>query len=135
MTASYLDFDLEIGQGQSQEYPLTIRSPAGETRETMQFPLDHLARKTRLLEMENALLRSGGPPQRTLSTGQQMVRTFDHSLFNTRSSPERSAVGSTPAKSALSAKVRDYGYDFTAWRQSNPLCPGSFSMAAARITF
>lgn len=82
MTASYLDFDLEIGQGRGREYPVTVRSPAGEARETMQFPFDQLALKTHLLELENALLRSGGPPRRALSAEQQAVQMFGQALFD-----------------------------------------------------
>jgi hypothetical protein len=36
---TYLDFELEIGPGRGQEYPISVvRSPAGEARETMRFP-------------------------------------------------------------------------------------------------
>jgi hypothetical protein len=40
----YLDFEIEIGQGQGREYPVSvIHSPAGEARETMRFPFDEQA--------------------------------------------------------------------------------------------
>jgi hypothetical protein len=38
----YLDFDLEVREGGPREYPLLVRSPAGEAREEMHFPFDEL---------------------------------------------------------------------------------------------
>jgi hypothetical protein len=35
---SYLDFDLEIGEGTGPKYPVSVRSPAGEAQEEMSFP-------------------------------------------------------------------------------------------------
>jgi len=37
----YLDFEIEIGQGEGRDYPVAvIDSPAGEARGTMRFPYD-----------------------------------------------------------------------------------------------
>lgn len=61
MTPEYLDFELEIGLGQGREYPVRVlRSPAGETSTTMQFPFDALALERQLDKLQIALLRSGG---------------------------------------------------------------------------
>jgi hypothetical protein len=34
----YLDFDLEIREGNPREYSVIVRSPAGEAQEQMPFP-------------------------------------------------------------------------------------------------
>ena len=71
----YLDFDLEIGPGIGQEYPVAvIRSPAGEARETMHFPFDALALENRLKDLQIALLRSGGSRRQALSPEEQNVQ-------------------------------------------------------------
>jgi hypothetical protein len=36
----YLDFDLEIREGESRRYAMAVRSPAGEAQEEMSFPFD-----------------------------------------------------------------------------------------------
>jgi hypothetical protein len=59
---SYLDFELEIGIGAGREYPaVVLRAPSGEARATVRLPFDDLALENRLLRLQNALLRSGGP--------------------------------------------------------------------------
>lgn len=78
----YLDFEIEISQGQGREYPVVlIRSPAGEARETMRFPFDELALKNRLQALEIALLRSGGRRRQMLSREEQTVQEFGGDLF------------------------------------------------------
>jgi formylglycine-generating enzyme required for sulfatase activity len=80
---SYLDFELEIGEGKGLEYPVAVlRSPAGEARETMRFPLDELALQNRLLALENALLRSGSKRRQLLTPEQKTVRDFGQELFD-----------------------------------------------------
>ncbi|MCS7178850.1 MAG: CHAT domain-containing protein [Anaerolineae bacterium] len=78
----YLDFDLEIGPGQGREYPITVRCPAGEARETLRFPYDELALQSRLKDLQIALLRSGGPRRKMLSPEEQSVQDFGQGLFN-----------------------------------------------------
>ncbi len=79
---TYLDFELEIGQGEGREYPVAVvRSPAGEARETMRFPYDELALENRLLTLQNALLRSGGKYRLMPSPEEQAVQEFGGSLF------------------------------------------------------
>ena len=85
-TPSYLDFEIEIGLGQGREYPLTVRSPAGEARGALRFPFDSLALESRLKDLRIALLSSGGrrrqvlTPQERLSVscvpGMQEVGSF-----------------------------------------------------------
>ena len=78
----YLDFDLEIGVGRGRKYPLAVvRSPAGEARETMQFPFDELALEGQLLKLQVALLRSGGKRRQILSPDEQAVQNFGRALF------------------------------------------------------
>jgi formylglycine-generating enzyme required for sulfatase activity len=79
---TYLDFELEIGQGEGRKYPVVVvRSPAGEARETMRFPYDELALENRLLMLQNALLRSGGKYRLMPSPEEQAVQEFGGSLF------------------------------------------------------
>jgi hypothetical protein len=55
----YLDFELEIREGVPREYPVSVRSPAGEALAQMRFPYDQWELKDRLQSLEIALLRSG----------------------------------------------------------------------------
>ncbi len=69
---NYLDFDLEIGPGVANAYPLAVlRSPAGEARETMQFPFSERERENQLLSLQDAILASE----------QQAVQDFGVALF------------------------------------------------------
>ncbi len=79
---SYLDFELEIGVGNGREYPVAVRSPAGEARETMRFPFDELALESRLKDLQITLLRSGGKRRRLLSAEERGVQDFGQALFN-----------------------------------------------------
>ena len=83
MTPEYLDFELEIGLRQGREYPVKVlRSPAGETSTTMQFPFDTLALERQLDKLQIALLRSGGKRRVAFSKEQQDVRDFGLALFD-----------------------------------------------------
>jgi hypothetical protein len=56
----YLDFEIEIHSGRRRKYPVSVEhSPAGEARETMNFPFAPLVLENQLLSLENALLQSG----------------------------------------------------------------------------
>jgi formylglycine-generating enzyme required for sulfatase activity len=79
---TYLDFELEIGEGEGRDYPVAvIRSPAGEAHVTMRFPYDELVLENRLLTLQNALLRSGGKRRLALSSEEQVVQDFGQDLF------------------------------------------------------
>ncbi len=74
----YLDFDLEIGPGSGQEYPVAVvRSPAGEARATMRFPYDEAALHERLDIVQAALLAR--TEQRRQAA--QAVQDFGQGLF------------------------------------------------------
>jgi tetratricopeptide (TPR) repeat protein len=77
----YLDFDIEIGSGDGNTYPLVIRSAAGEMKETMRFPFDELALKLQLQALENAVLKSGQPHRKVLSGEAQTAQDFGRQLF------------------------------------------------------
>lgn len=79
----YETIELEIGLGSGRQYPVAVRSPAGEAQGTIQFPFDELALENRLLNLQNALLRSGGERRQFLSTEQETVQKFGQALFNT----------------------------------------------------
>ncbi|MFZ0257352.1 MAG: SUMF1/EgtB/PvdO family nonheme iron enzyme [Gammaproteobacteria bacterium] len=79
----YLSFDLEINPGRGREYPLEVRSPAGEARETLCFPFDELTLQNRLQALEIALLRAGGRQRRIPSSEEQSVQDFGRVLFDT----------------------------------------------------
>ena len=83
MDTSYLDFELEIGEGQGREYPMhVVHSPAGEVRATLRFPFDDILLQNRLLSVENAVLRSGGQRRQTLSPDELAVQEFGRELFD-----------------------------------------------------
>jgi hypothetical protein len=76
----YLDFDLEISEGESRGYAVAVHSPAGEAQEEMSFPFDERQLRDKLKDLEIALLRSGGT-RRSLSSEEQTVQDFGRSLF------------------------------------------------------
>jgi hypothetical protein len=79
---NYLEYELEIGPGSGREYSVVvIRSPAGEARETMHFPFDHLALENRLQALQIALLRSGGKRRKLLLPEEHTVQEFGRALF------------------------------------------------------
>jgi uncharacterized membrane protein HdeD (DUF308 family) len=77
----YLDFELEVREGGPREYPLTVRSPAGEAQAEMRFPFDQWELKDRLQALEIALLRSGGTRRRIPSPEEHTVQDFGRGLF------------------------------------------------------
>src|SRR5215207_1439161 len=77
----YLDFELEIRGGGPREYPVAVRSPAGEAQAQMRFPFDEWELKDRLQALEIALLRSGGTRRRILSPEEHTVQDFGRGLF------------------------------------------------------
>lgn len=79
---SCLDFDIEIGEGTSREYPISVRSPAGAARTTMRFRFDALALENRLLVLQNILLHSGGRRRLALSQDEVTVQEFGKALFD-----------------------------------------------------
>ena len=77
----YLDFELEIREGVPREYPVSVRSPAGEALAQMRFPYDQWELKDRLQSLEIALLRSGGTRRRIASPEEHTVQDFGRGLF------------------------------------------------------
>jgi len=77
----YLDFELEIREGGPREYPVAVRSPAGEALGEMKFPFDEWELGHRLQALEISLLRSGGTRRRIASAEEQTVQDFGRSLF------------------------------------------------------
>ncbi len=74
----YLDFDLEIGPGSGQTYPVMVmRSPAGEAHGTLHFPYDEAALKERLDQVQMAL--DGSSQERRQAS--QAVQEFGQRLF------------------------------------------------------
>jgi tetratricopeptide (TPR) repeat protein len=78
----YLDFDLEIGPGAGRDYPVVVRSAAGEARLTMRFPFDEITLHSRSKDLQIALLRSANLRRRVLSEEEQAVQDFGRSLFD-----------------------------------------------------
>jgi tetratricopeptide (TPR) repeat protein len=78
----YLDFELEIRRGGPREYPVAVRSPAGEAQGQMRFPFDEWELKDRLQSLEIALLRSGGTRRRIASPEEYTVQDFGRGLFD-----------------------------------------------------
>lgn len=81
----YLTFDIEIGQGAAQHYPVrVINSPAGEVRNSMYLPQDeHL--QLLLADMKQAihhLSKSRGLQHSIVSPEEQTVRELGIDLFD-----------------------------------------------------
>ena len=78
----YLDFELEIGEGDALEYPVAVlRSPAGEARERVEFPFGELELENRLQALQIALLRTGGIRRQVLTPEEHTVQAFGRALF------------------------------------------------------
>jgi len=78
----YIDFELEIGWGGSDGYPLTVRSATGsEARAKMLLPFDERALENKLQALEIALLRRGTKRRRIHTREEQTVRDFGRGLF------------------------------------------------------
>jgi hypothetical protein len=77
----YLDFELEIREGGPRDYPVAVRSPAGEAQAQMRFPFDEWELRDRLQALEIALLRSGGTRRRIPSPEERTVQDFGRGLF------------------------------------------------------
>ena len=92
-SVDFLDFELEIGPGQDRDYPVTVlRSPAGETRDTMRFPFDELQLESRLKDVQIALLLPAEMRRRAPTAEAQGVQRFGRELFNaldSRGNPQR----------------------------------------------
>ena len=78
------DFDLEIGPGDGQTYPVAVlNSPSGQARATMAFPFPTAeALKTELAAVEDAVLGTGG------AAANQRVQNFGARLFHALFSDE-----------------------------------------------
>src|SRR5260370_39308375 len=79
---SYLDFNLEIGQGSEGQYIVTARSPAGQAQVQVRFPFDEQTLEKTLLHMQIALLQSSDVRRKVLSPEQQQVQEFGQKLFD-----------------------------------------------------
>jgi sugar lactone lactonase YvrE len=70
----YLDFEVQIETGEAGAYTVeVIRSPAGESRATMQLPFSEPALTEQLQALEQALLES---------SDEAAIRTFGQALFD-----------------------------------------------------
>ena len=79
----YLDFELEVRPLGGRQYELVvIKSPAGEARERVTFPLDTLQLNDSLKDVEIALLRSSKVRRKALTEEEQSVQNFGRHLFD-----------------------------------------------------
>jgi branched-chain amino acid transport system substrate-binding protein len=80
----YIDFDLEIREGNPPKYLVFVRSPEGEVEEEVSFPfdVDGWELKYKLKAMEQAVGRSGGTRRRIIrSQEEQVVQDFGRTLY------------------------------------------------------
>jgi plastocyanin len=100
---NYLDFELEIGRGSGQRYPIRVlRSVAGEADEIMDFPFSDLVLENRLLTLQNALLHSGGERRRIPLPEEQAVQRFGQALFEALFTGEVRSRYAVSAREAIS---------------------------------
>lgn len=81
---TYLDFEIDVrADDATGGYTVAVvKSPAGEERAGAFLPFGELELKNRLLELQNALLRSGGVRRRGLTEHEKTVEKFGRELFN-----------------------------------------------------
>ncbi len=102
------DFDLEIGPGDGQTYPVAVlNSPSGQARATMDFPFPTTdALKAELAAIEDAVLGTGG------AAANQRVQNFGARLFHAlftdeiRTVYDRSQQATSAAGEGLRIKLR-----------------------------
>ena len=81
---TYLDFEIDVrADDATGGYTVAVvSSPAGEERASVFLPFGELELKNRLLELQNALLSSGGTRRRGLTEHEKTVEKFGRELFN-----------------------------------------------------
>lgn len=86
----YFDFELEVGPGTGQEYPISIiHSPAGEAHQTIHFPFDESGLEIVLKDIQIELLKTRIEETRQiLPPKEQKVKDFGQKLFDTLFSGE-----------------------------------------------
>jgi hypothetical protein len=88
LVMEYLDVDVDVSLGTGREYPISLRSPAGQAHETMRFPFDTLELENHLLKLQNALLNSGGGRRKVLTPNEEAVQRFGQALFEALLPPD-----------------------------------------------
>lgn len=77
----YADFDVSLEAVENRTYRIAVlHSPAGEAQEIVAFPLDTVALRLGLTQLENALLKSSGQ-RRAPTKEEQAVQDFGRTLF------------------------------------------------------
>jgi ABC-type branched-subunit amino acid transport system substrate-binding protein len=76
-----LDFDVDVRSLPDGGYEVVVRSPGGNPRGRMQLPFLASDLRTRILTIENALLRSAQPLRQSVLDAEKPVRDFGQELF------------------------------------------------------
>jgi hypothetical protein len=77
-----LDFELEIGQGSGQSYPVTARAPGGEAATSMRLPLTTEELDYQLGVIKDAVLASSAVVRRLATYEEQPVQKLGRLLFD-----------------------------------------------------
>jgi Tol biopolymer transport system component len=78
----YLDFEIDVTGGESGQYTVKVRSPAGEAMTLMRFPFDQSTLTNRLQALQIALLRSSVTRRRIASPESRTVQEFGQELWS-----------------------------------------------------
>jgi formylglycine-generating enzyme required for sulfatase activity len=78
----YLDFDVEIREGDGHVYLVAARSLVGEGQVSATFPFTDAELEAQLLRLENAILRSAGRRGKALSEEERVVQLLGQQLFD-----------------------------------------------------
>jgi formylglycine-generating enzyme required for sulfatase activity len=79
----YEDFDVSLDTLDGRTYQVSLlRSPAGEAKETIDFPFDTVALQLHLTRLENALLKSGRKRRRVPGETELPVLALGQALFD-----------------------------------------------------
>lgn len=77
----YLDFTIEVANSGNGDYMISAYCPIGEARQIMLFPFTDTALETRLLKLENAILRSTGRRRMIRTPEEAEIQDFGRQLF------------------------------------------------------
>ena len=76
-----LDFELEIGPGAADSYPVVARAPGGEAATTLRLPLTPAELDHQLVVIKDKVLVSSAMVRRAPTEDEQPVRELGQRLF------------------------------------------------------
>lgn len=129
-----LDFELEIGPGADQSYPVSARAPGGDAATSMHLPLTHEELDHQLALINDAVRASSGVTRRLATGDERPVQQFGRRMFEAMVTDDVRALYVASAPSVPGTRAQLFGWSCASARRSWPGCPGSSSSTRAGRT-